>query len=48
MKDEFYIFLTGYLLGMLVAAALFGQLVGWWARRNGISYVAKHLEITKP
>jgi hypothetical protein len=44
-----YLILTLFWLsGFFAGAMIIGQLVGWWARRNGIRYVANHLEITKP
>jgi hypothetical protein len=40
-------FLLGAFFGAFLAALLLGQLIGWWARRNGIDHVVKHLGITK-
>jgi hypothetical protein len=39
-----YLILTLFWLSGFFA----GAMIGWWARRNGIRYVANHLEITKP
>jgi hypothetical protein len=47
MSDAIVIFLVGVMGGFFLAALLVGQLVGWWARRNGASHVINHLEVTK-
>jgi hypothetical protein len=48
MKEVLTIYAVGFFAGVYFGALLMGQLVGWWARRNGVTYVVNHLEITKP